>query len=188
MVQEWIWLRVQECDSAFSHLWLDSLLLQHLFKSRSRRSLRQRFGPSLSPLAPPLVHFRLPSYCPHRRVMASVRDLLMLLITVQLHLSTTSSLSPHTGVRRSGGSGKRQGGAFQSPEEGMLVLGETCGVYTLVCRRGLRCLPPEGDQSPLQALLQGKGTCRSIKESILRTTTSGTSTKTPIIHLNNNYY
>ncbi|XP_060766952.1 insulin-like growth factor-binding protein 6a [Neoarius graeffei] len=107
--------------------------------------------------------------------MAALRDLLMLLITVQLHLSTTSSLSPHTGVRKSGGLGKRQGAVSQSLEEGtsVLALGDACGVYTQACGRGLRCFPPEGDQSPLQSLLQGRGACRSIKVSIQRTTTSG---------------
>ncbi|KAK2821695.1 hypothetical protein Q7C36_021038 [Tachysurus vachellii] len=105
--------------------------------------------------------------------MASLRDLLMLLITVQLHLSSTSSL----GVKKSSSSGKRQGAASQSLDEGtsVLALGEACGVYTLTCGRGLRCLPPEGDQSPLQSLLQGKGVCRSIKVSIQRTTTTGSN-------------
>ncbi|KAF7693045.1 insulin-like growth factor-binding protein 6a [Silurus meridionalis] len=104
--------------------------------------------------------------------MASLRDLLTLLITVQLHLSSTSSLSPH---RKTGGSGRRQGAASQSPEEGTsaLALGEVCGVYTPACGRGLRCFPPEGDQSPLQSLLQGKGACRSIKVSMQKTTTTG---------------
>ncbi|KAF5901083.1 phosphatidylinositol 5-phosphate 4-kinase type-2 gamma, partial [Clarias magur] len=103
--------------------------------------------------------------------MAALRDLVTVLITIQLHLSSTSSLSPN---KKSGGSGKRQGAASQSLEEGtsVLALGESCGVYTLLCGRGLRCFPPEGDQSPLQSLLQGKGTCRSIKLSFRSTTTA----------------
>ncbi|XP_020797678.1 insulin-like growth factor-binding protein 6b [Boleophthalmus pectinirostris] len=40
-----------------------------------------------------------------------------------------------------------------------LALGEPCGVYTLSCARGLRCVPPPRDHSPLQALLQGRGVC-----------------------------
>ncbi|KAG9340213.1 hypothetical protein JZ751_021653 [Albula glossodonta] len=40
-----------------------------------------------------------------------------------------------------------------------LALGEPCGVYTLSCARGLRCVPPHQDHSPLQALLQGRGIC-----------------------------
>nr|XP_046190722.1 insulin-like growth factor-binding protein 6 [Oncorhynchus gorbuscha] len=41
----------------------------------------------------------------------------------------------------------------------VLALGEPCGVYTLSCARGLRCTPPLGNPSPLQALLQGRGVC-----------------------------
>lgn len=135
-------------------------------------------GASDSAQTPSLVHFRNPPCCSDGRVMATLRDLLTLLITVQLHLHSTSSLSPHTGVRKSSGAGRRQGAASHSPEEGafVLALGEPCGVYTMTCGRGLRCFPPEGDQSPLQSLLQGKGTCRSIKLSMQRMTTSGIST------------
>ncbi|KAA0706689.1 Insulin-like growth factor-binding protein 6 [Triplophysa tibetana] len=41
----------------------------------------------------------------------------------------------------------------------VLALGEPCGVYTLSCAKGLRCVPPSKDHSPLQALLQGRGFC-----------------------------
>uniref|UniRef100_A0A3Q3DHA9 Insulin-like growth factor binding protein 6b n=1 Tax=Hippocampus comes TaxID=109280 RepID=A0A3Q3DHA9_HIPCM len=41
----------------------------------------------------------------------------------------------------------------------LLVQGEPCGVYTLSCAKGLRCIPPPGERSPLQALLQGRGLC-----------------------------
>ncbi|CAN9515250.1 unnamed protein product [Ophioblennius macclurei] len=40
-----------------------------------------------------------------------------------------------------------------------LAQGEPCGVYTLSCARGLRCVPPPREHSPLQALLQGRGLC-----------------------------
>uniref|UniRef100_A0A3Q2PAZ0 Insulin-like growth factor binding protein 6b n=1 Tax=Fundulus heteroclitus TaxID=8078 RepID=A0A3Q2PAZ0_FUNHE len=40
-----------------------------------------------------------------------------------------------------------------------LAQGEPCGVYTLSCARGLRCVPPPREHSPLQALLQGRGVC-----------------------------
>uniref|UniRef100_A0A8C5DPP2 IGFBP N-terminal domain-containing protein n=1 Tax=Gouania willdenowi TaxID=441366 RepID=A0A8C5DPP2_GOUWI len=40
-----------------------------------------------------------------------------------------------------------------------LAQGEPCGIYTLSCGRGLRCMPPPRDHSPLQALLQGRGLC-----------------------------
>ncbi|XP_061909503.1 insulin-like growth factor-binding protein 6b isoform X2 [Entelurus aequoreus] len=41
----------------------------------------------------------------------------------------------------------------------MLAQGEPCGVYTLSCAKGLRCVPPPREHSPLQALLQGRGIC-----------------------------
>ncbi|KAJ3603318.1 hypothetical protein NHX12_031060 [Muraenolepis orangiensis] len=41
-----------------------------------------------------------------------------------------------------------------------LAMGEPCGVYTLSsCARGLRCVPPEAEARPLQALLDGRGVC-----------------------------
>uniref|UniRef100_A0AAQ5XFK0 Insulin-like growth factor-binding protein 6 n=1 Tax=Amphiprion ocellaris TaxID=80972 RepID=A0AAQ5XFK0_AMPOC len=41
----------------------------------------------------------------------------------------------------------------------VLASGEPCGVYTLSCAKGLRCVPPPREHSPLQALLQGRGIC-----------------------------
>ena len=41
----------------------------------------------------------------------------------------------------------------------VLAQGEPCGVYTLSCAKGLRCVPPPREHSPLQALLQGRGSC-----------------------------
>lgn len=41
----------------------------------------------------------------------------------------------------------------------VLAQGEPCGVYTLSCAKGLRCVPPPREHSPLQALLQGRGVC-----------------------------
>ncbi|CAL8339391.1 unnamed protein product [Merluccius merluccius] len=41
-----------------------------------------------------------------------------------------------------------------------LAMREACGVYTLgSCGRGLRCVPPEDEARPLQALLDGRGVC-----------------------------
>ncbi|KAJ6654765.1 hypothetical protein lerEdw1_006628 [Lerista edwardsae] len=37
--------------------------------------------------------------------------------------------------------------------------GESCGVYTPSCARGLRCVPRPGERAPLHALLRGKGIC-----------------------------
>ncbi|XP_075883051.1 insulin-like growth factor-binding protein 6b [Nelusetta ayraudi] len=45
------------------------------------------------------------------------------------------------------------------PSGGALAPGEPCGVYTRSCARGLRCVPPPRELSPLQALLQGRGVC-----------------------------
>lgn len=39
--------------------------------------------------------------------------------------------------------------------------GQACGVYTGTCTGGLRCLPKDGEEKPLHALLHGKGLCRN---------------------------
>ncbi|XP_026218723.1 insulin-like growth factor-binding protein 5a isoform X2 [Anabas testudineus] len=41
--------------------------------------------------------------------------------------------------------------------------GQACGVYTGPCTRGLRCLPKNGEEKPLHALLHGRGVCRNEK-------------------------
>ncbi|XP_047432653.1 insulin-like growth factor-binding protein 5a [Mugil cephalus] len=41
--------------------------------------------------------------------------------------------------------------------------GQSCGVYTGPCTRGLRCLPKDGEEKPLHALLHGRGECRNEK-------------------------
>lgn len=41
--------------------------------------------------------------------------------------------------------------------------GQPCGVYTGPCARGLRCLPKNGEEKPLHALLHGRGLCRNEK-------------------------
>nr|XP_033792413.1 insulin-like growth factor-binding protein 6 isoform X3 [Geotrypetes seraphini] len=40
--------------------------------------------------------------------------------------------------------------------------GESCGVYTPRCARGLQCFPRAEETTPLQALLHGKGVCRKV--------------------------
>ncbi|XP_060629933.2 insulin-like growth factor-binding protein 2 [Anolis sagrei] len=40
--------------------------------------------------------------------------------------------------------------------------GEPCGVYTPRCAAGLRCYPRPGAELPLQALVQGQGTCARV--------------------------
>ncbi|XP_026157990.1 insulin-like growth factor-binding protein 5a [Mastacembelus armatus] len=41
--------------------------------------------------------------------------------------------------------------------------GQACGVYTGPCTRGLRCLPKNGEEKPLHALLHGRGVCMNEK-------------------------
>ncbi|XP_059418478.1 insulin-like growth factor-binding protein 5b isoform X2 [Carassius carassius] len=44
-----------------------------------------------------------------------------------------------------------------------LAEGQACGVYTGTCTNGLRCLPRNGEEKPLHALLHGKGVCTNEK-------------------------
>ncbi|XP_062843183.1 insulin-like growth factor-binding protein 6a [Trichomycterus rosablanca] len=102
--------------------------------------------------------------------MPSPLSLLPLLLAVQLHLLLlTSAVSPHAGLRKNPSGAARRRGA----ESGAREEGEPCGVYTLPCGRGLRCFPPDGDASPLRALLQGRGACRSVELNVYSTTTAG---------------
>ncbi|XP_068102192.1 insulin-like growth factor-binding protein 2 isoform X2 [Hyperolius riggenbachi] len=43
--------------------------------------------------------------------------------------------------------------------------GESCGVYTARCAAGLRCYPNPGSELPLQALVQGQGTCAKRRDA-----------------------
>ncbi|KAJ8260124.1 hypothetical protein GJAV_G00177320 [Gymnothorax javanicus] len=89
-------------------------------------------------------------------LLSNLRALLALSL-----LSTQGSwtLAAHLGHQKPSGSGR--GPKDQAAEVSTLVLalGEPCGVYTLSCAKGLKCMPPQRDRSPLQALLQGKGIC-----------------------------
>lgn len=132
---------------------------------------------------------------PRRSDMSLLQDLLTLLLTIQLNLYDCSSLVPQVGLRKicptcrgsSGSLGVLKGHVAvpQSREDytSTLTLGEPCGVYTLACGRGLRCLPPEGDHGPLQALLHGRGICRTIKASIETPHPSGNSSNCHKHHL-----
>lgn len=42
--------------------------------------------------------------------------------------------------------------------------GEACGVYTPRCAQGLRCYPHPDSELPLQALVQGAGTCEKRRD------------------------
>ncbi|XP_060118746.1 insulin-like growth factor-binding protein 5 [Heteronotia binoei] len=44
-----------------------------------------------------------------------------------------------------------------------LAEGQSCGVYTERCAQGLRCLPRQGEEKPLHALLHGRGACLNEK-------------------------
>uniref|UniRef100_A0A8C5QTE3 Insulin-like growth factor-binding protein 5 n=1 Tax=Leptobrachium leishanense TaxID=445787 RepID=A0A8C5QTE3_9ANUR len=44
-----------------------------------------------------------------------------------------------------------------------LAEGQSCGVYTERCAGGLRCLPKQGEEKPLHALLHGRGVCLNEK-------------------------
>ncbi|KAG8564122.1 hypothetical protein GDO81_016332, partial [Engystomops pustulosus] len=44
-----------------------------------------------------------------------------------------------------------------------LAESQSCGVYTERCAGGLRCLPKQGEEKPLHALLHGRGVCLSEK-------------------------
>ncbi|CAM4733128.1 unnamed protein product [Leuciscus chuanchicus] len=89
-------------------------------------------------------------------------------------LKTSFSVLDEDGLRKicslcNGPSGDLKGHRAESlsGEEitSMLALDEPCGVYTLPCAQGLRCIPLLGEQSPLQALLQGRGVCKNIKST-----------------------
>lgn len=43
--------------------------------------------------------------------------------------------------------------------------GEACGVYTPRCAQGLRCYPHPDSELPLQALVQGAGTCEKRRDA-----------------------
>ncbi|XP_028255345.1 insulin-like growth factor-binding protein 5a [Parambassis ranga] len=61
--------------------------------------------------------------------------------------------------------------------------GQPCGVYTGPCTRGLRCLPKNGEEKPLHALLHGRGVCRNEKLYKLLHPKDGQSPADPILHV-----
>uniref|UniRef100_A0A672GPD7 Insulin-like growth factor binding protein 6a n=1 Tax=Salarias fasciatus TaxID=181472 RepID=A0A672GPD7_SALFA len=101
----------------------------------------------------------------------STKMLLCLNILVLLLLQTTLS-SPVTTPPR--GCPTCRGNQSQSAPPAdqnttTLALGEACGVYTLSCANGLRCAPPEEEQKPLRALLEGRGVCRNASSTTTTT-------------------
>ncbi|XP_036389093.1 insulin-like growth factor-binding protein 6b [Megalops cyprinoides] len=91
---------------------------------------------------------------------------LMVLVLLLLGQSGPWTLASRPGPQKGCPSCRDPTGASRGPREqtgeastSFLALGEPCGVYTLSCARGLRCVPPHKEHSPLQALLQGRGVC-----------------------------
>lgn len=77
----------------------------------------------------------------------------MLDLMHSLPLTTASSECPTCGTSPA---------QTQAPERlnrTSLGIGDPCGVYTVSCALGLRCAPPQGEQGPLRALLEGRGVC-----------------------------
>ncbi|XP_056654124.1 insulin-like growth factor-binding protein 6 [Monodelphis domestica] len=101
------------------------------------------------------------------------RGLLLLLLALLLGIRPgTSALCPDCAQGAPGGC---PGGCLEEVEEGAVAAqpegcseaggcvrreGEACGVYTPNCGPGLQCHPPEEDETPLRALLLGRGRCR----------------------------
>ncbi|KAL4646202.1 insulin-like growth factor-binding protein 3 [Arapaima gigas] len=95
-------------------------------------------------------------------LLPNLTTLVLLLLAHSSAWTLATRVSPHRGcpscrepVGAKRGLREQAGEASTS----LLALGEPCGVYTLSCAKGLRCVPPPRDQSPLQALLQGRGFC-----------------------------
>ncbi|XP_033823130.2 insulin-like growth factor-binding protein 6 isoform X2 [Periophthalmus magnuspinnatus] len=60
-----------------------------------------------------------------------------------------------------------------------LGAGEQCGVYTLKCAPGLKCLAPKDDQTPLRTLLDGRGRCGNARNAVNETVPSQTTDAAP---------
>ncbi|XP_028654380.1 insulin-like growth factor-binding protein 6b [Erpetoichthys calabaricus] len=63
--------------------------------------------------------------------------------------------------QESGGTPEGQDSAKEASDAARMA-GESCGVYTARCMRGLRCVPRPGEKSPLLALLQNRGVCTAV--------------------------
>ncbi|XP_055040806.1 insulin-like growth factor-binding protein 6a [Misgurnus anguillicaudatus] len=120
-----------------------------------------------------------------------INDLLLLLVKVCLFSSNVFALGLRNGCKElcngSSGSLKSPISERLSAEEStsVLALDEPCGVYTLPCTQGLRCIPPHGEQSPLQALLQGRGLCKNIKSTVPDVPPPTVSENRPLTAVNN---
>ncbi|XP_063065668.1 insulin-like growth factor-binding protein 6b [Engraulis encrasicolus] len=107
-------------------------------------------------------------------LLSNLTTVALLLIAQCESWTMASRLGPHKGcvsckdpLHASGSRASRDrergeqdhAGTAGAGSTSLLALGEPCGVYTLNCARGLRCVPPPHENSPLQALLQGRGFC-----------------------------
>ncbi|XP_012697139.1 insulin-like growth factor-binding protein 6b [Clupea harengus] len=97
-------------------------------------------------------------------LLSNLTAIVLLLIAQCGSWTLASRLGPHKGClscKDPLGSGNRasRDHAGTASSTSVLALGEPCGVYTLICAKGLRCVPPPREHSPLQALLQGRGSC-----------------------------
>lgn len=91
--------------------------------------------------------------------MPLLSNLLALLALLLLSMQGFQTLPAHLGPQKLSGSGRGLKDQAAEVSTSVLALDEPCGVYTLNCARGLRCMPPPRESSPLQALLQGRGIC-----------------------------
>ncbi|XP_061074575.1 insulin-like growth factor-binding protein 3 isoform X2 [Conger conger] len=91
--------------------------------------------------------------------MPLLSNLLALLSLLLLSKQGFWTLAAHLGPQKPSGSTGGHKDHAAEVSTSVLALGEPCGVYTLICARGLRCMPPPRESSPLQALLQGRGVC-----------------------------
>ncbi|XP_028849846.1 insulin-like growth factor-binding protein 3 [Denticeps clupeoides] len=96
-------------------------------------------------------------------LLSNLMAVVLLLITQCGTRTTAGRLGPHklcSSCKESPGAGRAsRDHAGTVSSTAVLAQGEPCGVYTLSCAKGLRCMPPAGEHSPLQALLQGRGFC-----------------------------
>lgn len=102
-----------------------------------------------------------------RRKMSFLSNLTPVVLLLIVHCGSWSlagRLGPHKNCLtckdgHSSGAGRASRDPAGAASATVLASGEPCGVYTLSCARGLRCVPPPREHSPLQALLQGRGFC-----------------------------
>ncbi|KAJ8359132.1 hypothetical protein SKAU_G00156570 [Synaphobranchus kaupii] len=109
-------------------------------------------------------HLLLGTWDPDRMPLLS--NLLALLTLLLLSMQGFWTLAAQLGPQKACPSCREPSGTNRGLKDqagevstSVLALGEPCGVYTLSCARGLRCMPPPRESSPLQALLQGRGVC-----------------------------